>query len=124
MTLIRDEESVCYGVAYRVRESDVAAVRSYLDYREKDDYDPVSIPLFSAADGSQLCDAALCYVGRPATMFDHESDLDVVARHIAGARGPSGSNAEYCLNLQRALAKRHLSCPHVFEVAARLHHLL
>ncbi len=101
----------------------MAAVRSYLDYREKDEYDPVHIPLFAASDESLLSEAALCYVGRPATMFEHEPDLDVVARHVAAARGPSGSNAEYCLNLQRALAKRHLSCPHVFEVAARLHHL-
>jgi cation transport regulator ChaC len=111
-------------VGYRVREADVESVRAYLDYREKDDYDPVDLALFSSADGSVLSAAALCYVGRVESMFEEESDLDVVAKHIAGVRGPSGANSEYCLNVQRALAKRHLSCPHVFEVASRLHHLL
>jgi cation transport protein ChaC len=124
VTLIRNEASACFGVGYRVREADVASVRAYLDYREKDDYDPVELALFSASDGSQLSAAALCYVGRAESLFEHQPDLEEVARHIAAARGPSGSNSEYCLNLQRALAKRHLSCPHVFEVASRLHHLL
>ena len=124
MTLIRDESSTCFGVAYHVREANVASVLSYLDYREKDNYEPLRLPIFAAGDeGRMISDSALCYVGRPETLFEEQPDLEAVALHIARACGPSGPNAEYCLNLQRALSRHCLSCPHVFEVASRLHHL-
>ncbi len=116
------EDSRCYGVAYCVPAHDVESVLAYLDYREKDNYEPFRVPIYGLND-SVISETALCYVGKPETLYNEEPDLAAVAKHIEAARGPSGPNSEYCLNLQRALAKQHLSCPHVFEVASRLYFL-
>lgn len=118
-----DPQTECYGVAYRVVGADrVKEVVEYLHFREKDNYEARREPVFDAASRRLLTSVALVYVGRTEGLFA-EAPLEEVARHIAAARGPSGSNAEYAANLQRALAANHVHCEHVFEVVARLLHL-
>jgi hypothetical protein len=46
----------------------------------------------------------LVYIGTPENpQFTGPQEPDVLAKHIAKSRGPSGSNTEYLLNLETAL---------------------
>lgn len=70
--------------------------------------------------GALMTDKALCYVGRPENFFENNTDNAAVAEHIRIAKGPSGTNAAYALNLQRALATYSIVDEHVFDVCSRL----
>ena len=123
VTLVRDETpgAKCEGVAYFVRREDEAEVLKYLYYREKDNYDPVRVPIYRLRGGEMLSENALCFIGKESELFPPESDLSKIAADIAQSRGPSGTNAEYLLKLQCALAANQLFCSHVFELCAHLY---
>ncbi|PIO57360.1 ChaC-like protein, partial [Teladorsagia circumcincta] len=38
VTLVPDEKSVCWGIAFKVAEENVVSTRKYLDFREKAGY--------------------------------------------------------------------------------------
>lgn len=121
VTLVPEPDAVCEGMAYEVPANEVEETLKYLDYREKDNYDACRLNLFGLVDGKLLSGNALCYIGKLETLFPEESNLNVIASHISQSVGPSGKNSEYLLKLQEGLARNGLACPHVYEVAARLH---
>ncbi|KAK6037075.1 ChaC-like protein [Cooperia oncophora] len=51
VTLVPDEKSVCWGIAFEVAEEDVASTRKYLDFREKAGYSLVTV-MFKPDDAS------------------------------------------------------------------------
>ena len=116
-TLVPDAGATCAGVAYAVPDEERQRVLQYLDYREKDNYERVTLELFDTATDELLVSDALCYIGKPEACFPDEPSLRKVAHHIARTSGPSGPNAEYALKLQQALVANHLFDPHVAEIA-------
>ncbi len=119
MTLVNcdDDSQLCQGMAYEVPASEVDGVLRYLEHREKDNYDACRLEVFSLKSGELLSGEALCYVGKQDQLFPPESNMQLVARHIVTSAGPSGTNLEYLLKLQQALAQNGMHCPHVFELA-------
>ncbi|HEX7326890.1 MAG TPA: gamma-glutamylcyclotransferase [Rhodanobacteraceae bacterium] len=118
VTLIRAPDAACVGVAYRI----TPATFGPLDVREKNGYLRCRVRLEVDA-GDPL--AAIAYIapeGNAAWLGP--ADPDVIARHIAAASGPSGSNRDYALQLADALRALHADDPHVFDVAARLRALI
>ncbi|KAJ2892623.1 Cation transport regulator-like protein 2 [Coemansia aciculifera] len=100
-------ESVCWGVAYKVKAGMEAEVKELLDFREKDGYTIEFVSVFTKA-GAVVCEDAVVYVGvssNPSFAKDHESSIDATAQVIARAVGPSGSNREYLFKLIEALRK-------------------
>jgi cation transport regulator ChaC len=114
VTLVKSPGADCDGMAYRI-DSEVLA---HLDYREKNGYlrfmTAVTFP--DGEEGSCLVYVATAdnaaWLG-PAT----ESEI---ARHIAGARGPSGRNADYLLALADALRAMSATDTHVFTIEKHL----
>lgn len=117
VTLIEDAEAVCGGLAFLVE----AAVFRQLDQREKNGYLRVETEM-TFADGSHA--TGLTYLATPENeaWLGPASELEI-ARHICGARGPSGENTDYLLDLAHSLRALELDDPHVFAIEAHIRDL-
>lgn len=116
-TLVEEAGATCAGMAYRVEPATFA----WLDVREKNGYLRYDTALVFA-DGRAA--AGVVYIAPPgnAAWLGPASEAEI-ARHVAGASGPSGRNRDYVLKLADALRALGAKDPHVFAVAARLRQL-
>lgn len=114
VTLVPAEGAVCVGMAYLVTPE----VFGPLDVREKNGYLRLAIEL-TLDDGRRV--DGLVYIATPenAAFLGPASERDI-ARHIAGARGPSGPNRDYLTGLADALRTLRADDPHVFEIEREL----
>lgn len=116
-TLVPTPGAECVGMAYRV----VPATFEQLDVREKNGYLRFTTTLHFRDGGS---DEGLVYIATDdnAAWLGPASN-EAIARHIAGASGPSGPNDEYLLKLAAALRELEADDPHVFALEAALNGL-
>ena len=111
VTLVPEPSATCVGVAYQVDESTFA----HLDYREKNGYERVDVHI-RFADSAVPGTVYIAAKDNPA--FLGPASLEAIARHICCARGPSGSNKDYLLELAAALADLSAEDAHVEALAA------
>ncbi|KAI9220569.1 ChaC-like protein [Blastocladiella britannica] len=99
------EDTVTWGMAYRVPDADAAAVLAHLDHREKDGYSIDHVQVYaSLGDEAPRLVNVLCYIGKTSNpSFRGHQSIDDLARIIATTKGPSGPNCEYLLNLAHAM---------------------
>ncbi|MGB8635897.1 MAG: gamma-glutamylcyclotransferase [Rhodanobacteraceae bacterium] len=114
LTLVADEESDCFGMAYRIRPDAIPA----LDVREKNGYLRFEADMRFADDSDAK---GLVYIAKPdnAAWLGPASD-EHIARHIANSEGPSGPNREYLLKLAQSLRDHGEQDAHVFAVERAL----
>lgn len=115
VTLIPSPGKVCRGMAYRVDRD----VFTHLDYREKNGYQRRRIEI-TLLESGRTVDGTVYFAGTDNPAFLGPADDAIVAAQIAEARGPSGSNREYLLRLERALREIGETDDHVAELARRL----
>lgn len=117
LTLIADPGAVCVGMAYLVAPD----VFDHLDMREKNGYLRHVLPI-EFLDGGRA--EGLVYIATPnnAAFLGDATDTQI-ARHIAGAAGPSGRNRDYLLDLAAALRSLGARDPHVFAIERTLREL-
>ncbi len=113
-----DRLAHCGGVAYLLAEEDAEEILSSLDIREQGGYELLT-ERCELLDGRTI--SAHVYVATP----DNPNYLGPattarLVEQISGARGPSGANAEYVLELADALAALGFEDPHVVELAAAI----
>ena len=108
VTLIPARGIQCKGIAYRID----ASVFEHLDHREKNGYQRHTVEITLNHKGATV--EGVVYVARPdnPAYLGAASDAEV-ADHIARARGPSGSNRDYLLQLAAALRELEDHDPHV-----------
>ena len=111
-TLIPDADASCEGVAYFIDEVQAQKTWADLDHREKNGYRREAVRLEfrdgAAADGVLY----VAPVGNYAYLGP--APLPEMARHIAGAAGPSGTNIDYLRRLASELRRLEIDDPHVF----------
>jgi cation transport regulator ChaC len=114
VTLAPDDGAVCHGMAYLVTPEEFA----HLDYREKNGYLRLATEIRFEDDTST---EGLVYIAthENAAYLGPASERDI-ARQIAQARGPSGPNSEYLLELAKALRELGKFDPHVVEIEKHL----
>jgi cation transport protein ChaC len=117
VTLVPDPGATCAGMAYRV----APATFAQLDFREKNGYLRFTTTLDFGAGASA---EGLVYIATAdnAAWLGPADPADI-ARHIASAIGPSGSNPDYVFSLARALRELGVEDPHVVAVEAGLRKL-
>ncbi|WP_439107154.1 gamma-glutamylcyclotransferase [Congregibacter sp.] len=98
VTLIRDPDALCRGVAYLVDES----VFAHLDHREKNGYERHRTRLLLEHREETVTGTFYIAAENNPAFLGEGSDREL-AQHIAKSHGPSGSNAEYLLSLAAAL---------------------
>ncbi|MBU3824047.1 MAG: gamma-glutamylcyclotransferase [Candidatus Oceanisphaera merdipullorum] len=124
VTLVAERGARCSGMAYRI----TPAVLAQLDLREKNGYLRELVPIHFVQQQTTLDRATpvpeqrvegLIYLATPDNAaFLGEAPLNDMAEQIAHATGPSGSNSEYLLNLERALQELGVTDLHVSALAA------
>lgn len=117
LTLIKAPGERCAGMAYRID----SAVFAHLDHREKNGYRRIDLPIrLGGAQRPRIVDGT-AYIGDADNFaFLGAAPLAEIAAQIARSHGPSGSNADYVLQLAAALAELGADDAHVRELAARV----
>jgi len=118
VTLIESEGAVCFGKAYFLHPRNRHAVLSRLDRREQGGYGRLCLPLFFR---ETLPVAGLAYHATAANPnYLGRAETAEIVEQIMNARGPSGSNIEYVLRLEEALADMNVIDEHVSRIASAL----
>ncbi len=118
LTLVEQPGATCVGLAYRVTPD----VFDHLDHREKNGYLRLEVTLeFSEPTGAGEQARGLFYrATEENAAWLGEATEEAIARQIAGASGPSGTNTDYVLRLDRALRALNATDPHVSRIAGLL----
>jgi cation transport protein ChaC len=114
VTLVPDADALCHGMAYLVTPEEFA----HLDHREKNGYLRLATDIhFEGGNSAE----GLVYIATHdnAAWLGPASESEI-ARQIAAARGPSGPNSEYLLELAQALRAMRKPDTHVFEIERQL----
>lgn len=114
VTLVRDPDAVCHGMAYRIAPS----VFEPLDVREKNGYLRVVTDM-TFDDGSRA-EGVVYLAGKDNAAWLGPAPEAEIARQIAVSHGPSGPNRDYLLNLAAALRELEFDDPHVFSLEREL----
>lgn len=122
LTLVPEAGSECWGVCYRLPADKEGEIMAALDYRERGGYVRIRVPFeYEVAPGRTEKVDAITYIASP----DNEYYLGPVpmedmVRQIYFARGESGKNIDYVLNLARHLETMGLADNHIHELALQL----
>lgn len=119
VTLVASAQARCWGVAYRVADAQRARVLEYLDGRESGGYTRARLPFFDR-DARPLCDVLVYIADHENPNFRGPEATHEIAARVRAARGISGPNRDYVLQLAAALSTIGADDPHVFELAAAL----
>ena len=117
VTLVPQADAVCVGMAYLITPDTFG----HLDVREKNGYLRFVTEL-SLDDGRKI-DGLVYIATEENAAFLGDASAHDIARHIAGSHGPSGSNADYLLQLAEALRDLGADDPHVFAIESELSNL-
>jgi cation transport regulator ChaC len=114
VTLVPDPGATCHGMAYLVTPEEFA----HLDHREKNGYLRLATDI-AFEDGSVQEGVVYIATHENAAYLGPASERDI-AQQIATARGPSGPNSEYLLELARALRELGKHDAHVQAIERHL----
>lgn len=114
VTLVPDAAGEVYGVASLVDVDET--MLATLDVREAAGYQRQH-PAVTLDDG-RVVNALVYYAAADNPHYLGDAPLDTLAAHIAGARGPSGDNADYLFQLDDALRHLGVDDPHVRSLAS------
>lgn len=112
-------QDVVWGVAYKIPDDEVEVVVKDLDYREKDGYSKEKVMFYSQGEKStEPIEITVFVANTDNKWFVGEEELSEIARRIAWASGPSGSNKEYLYNLADAMRNLSPNCndQHLFQL--------
>ena len=114
VTLVPEEGAICHGMAYLVTPEEFA----HLDHREKNGYLRLATEM-TFEDGGTAEGIVYIATGDNAAWLGPASE-EAIARQIAGARGPSGPNRDYLVELAYALRELGRPDAHVEAILAHL----
>ena len=120
VTLTAVEQAQCVGMAYRVAPQTF----KQLDEREKNGYLRLFVPLQFANSEHPSAEALVYIAGPDNAAFMGEAPIDEIAAQIAASHGPSGGNAEYLFELDKALLALGQEDPHVHTLSLKVRALL
>jgi cation transport regulator ChaC len=119
VTLVEDRAESCVGRAFHVSTEVHAEVIGRLDVREKAGYERHSVQLDLVATGRRV-HATVYMANANNPNYLGPSNLQEMVAHIGRARGRSGTNVEYLLELSRWLRRHGVTDPHVESLTSAL----
>ncbi|HEX7838677.1 MAG TPA: gamma-glutamylcyclotransferase [Kofleriaceae bacterium] len=124
LTLV-ESEGVVWGMAYAIERAAWPQTEAALELREQQGYARLTIDIGLAAgeQAGRLVETVvgLMYVATPANpYFIGPEPLEVTADIVRRSHGPSGSNLDYVLELDRTLAGMGAEDPEVNALAERV----
>jgi cation transport regulator ChaC len=124
LTLVESEGAV-WGMAYAIERAAWPRTEAALELREQQGYARLIVDIGLAAGDqaghAEQTVAGLMYVATPANpYFIGPEPLEVTAEIVLRSRGPSGSNVDYVLELDRTLAAMGAADPEVSALAEQV----
>ena len=121
-----DSSSTVWGIAYKIRQSDVDSVVKHLDYREKGGYKRITVMFHPKEETMKPFEITIYFGNSDNINYAGEADLDTIAEQILHSVGPSGSNVEYILQLANAMREiaPDVNDSHLFSIEAKVLSLL
>lgn len=114
-----NDNSVVYGVAYKIPDEKRQEVVEHLDFREKNGYERRLVQFHSldSSKPNETIDNIVIYVATKdnESYAGHMNDLNDIANQIFDAHGPSGSNREYLYRLADAMRQLFPNVDHYDE---------
>jgi cation transport protein ChaC len=124
LTLVESAGAV-WGMAYAIERAAWPETEAALEIREQQGYARLTVEIGLAAGEQAGCVvetvAGLLYIATPANQyFVGPEPLDVTAEVVRRSHGPSGSNVDYVLELDRTLTAMGAADAEVSALAARV----
>lgn len=116
VTLVKQPQSYCAGIAYRIAASHKAEVLAKLDYREKQGYELIELDFDPRRDGPAPAKVSVYLAQEDNPHFCGPEDEHATAAIIRDAVGPSGHNVEYLFKLAEALEELRVDDEHVMKL--------
>lgn len=114
-------------MAYKVNPNDIPEVMSYLNHREKGGYTTKELLFYPKPELDMVPFHILLYIGTVTNpMYLGPAPIEDIAEQIVRARGPSGCNAEYVLNLARSMREIAPSAQddHLFSLERQINEIV
>ncbi|MEZ5740536.1 MAG: gamma-glutamylcyclotransferase [Burkholderiaceae bacterium] len=122
LTVVPQPGTQVVGIAFELDPRHLADTLARLDHREKNGYVRRQVKLDTGEQGGL---SALTYLAEPGNAaWLGDLALEPLAAQIAASHGPSGRNADYLIELARALRAMDVQDEHVFALEARVDALL
>ncbi|KAJ8958214.1 hypothetical protein NQ318_017355 [Aromia moschata] len=120
-----DETSKVYGIAYKIKESNIENVLSHLDYREKGGYERKTV-IFYPLEKEQLLEITIYLASHNNHNYAGPADVNDIANQVVRSVGPSGANIDYVCNLANAMRSLFPSVEdnHLFSLEQKVLNLL
>ncbi|XP_066139136.1 putative glutathione-specific gamma-glutamylcyclotransferase 2 [Euwallacea fornicatus] len=127
VTLIpASEQSMVYGIAYRIKDCDVANVVKHLDYREKGGYERKTVKFYPKDTSVEPFDMTIYLAAHDNPNYAGHAELDDIAEQVVKSIGPSGPNIDYVCNLAKIMREvvPEAKDDHLFELESKVIKLL
>lgn len=120
VTLFASEAGQCWGRAFEVAPSQRSRVLENLDHRERGGYVRIEVEIELPSQARRSCEGLLYVATEENSSYLGPAPIEVIARQIAEAEGPSGPNPEYVFELAKSLRAMKAEDDHVFAVERAL----
>ncbi len=118
LTLVKLPGGMCEGRVFGIAPKHVEKTLQALDYREKNGYERQQLVVETQERGKVEALTYIAAEGNPAWLGD--AATEVIAEQIRHARGPSGLNKDYVLELYESLSRDGINDEHISSVAQAL----
>jgi len=120
VTLVPEDGSECWGLAYKVSDEHADEVRKYLNWREKAGYEVHKVMFYPYSTKLEPFELEI-YISPPYAenqFFTGPESIEDIADKVVKCIGPSGTNVEYVLRVASSVRSLYPSVnePHLFEL--------
>lgn len=127
VTLIpASEHSRVYGIAYKIKDTDVESVIKHLDYREKGGYERKFVTFHPKDESMEAFEMTIYLASLDNPNYAGHAEIDEIAHQVVQSIGPSGPNIDYVCNLAEIMRQvvPEANDDHLFELEAKILKLL
>ncbi|XP_060524432.1 putative glutathione-specific gamma-glutamylcyclotransferase 2 [Cylas formicarius] len=97
------EDSKVYGIAYKIRETDIEDVINHLDFREKGGYERKKVVFHPKEHDIPPFEMTIYLASDDNPHYAGPAELDEIAFQVVNSVGPSGPNIDYVCNLAKMM---------------------
>ncbi|KAJ8942670.1 hypothetical protein NQ314_009992 [Rhamnusium bicolor] len=121
-----NDSSKVYGIAYKIKKSDIETVLNHLDFREKGGYERKTVIFYPKDKELEPFEMTIYLASHNNCNYAGPANIDAIAEQVMNSVGPSGPNIDYVCNLATAMRKLfpNVEDYHLFNLEEKVLNLL